>query len=204
MSFDLRNFGDKPTTISILILDASNSMKRFGRAPEQAVNGHLDTLRRDQSTEHATCLVTFSGDYRLEIPLTAIGELPPYSGYSTSRGTLLWRTGKRILQQMVESWDEMTLEQREKLRVVVAVMSDGEDTRSPRTVYPEALQGYASAGRRRGWKLLAIGIGVDGQKLANEMGFDPDLAYTFKPTAEGIIEGTEIYSEHTSPRNQRR
>ncbi|HBP00409.1 MAG: hypothetical protein UU48_C0004G0060 [Candidatus Uhrbacteria bacterium GW2011_GWF2_41_16] len=202
--FDVQVFSknsshEQRRTISLLILDASTSMQRHGDVPEKEVNRYLDALRED-SANHFASLVTFSDTYSLAIPLMPIGDIPRYKKYKADGNTLLWRTVKRALQGLDETWQQLSIWQKLRTHVVVCVMSDGEDNRSPRVNYPQAVQEYATRGRQNGWTLIPIGIGIDGRKLARDLGFNEDLAETVDASEAGIGKATTSFIDHTTQR----
>jgi hypothetical protein len=188
--------------LSLLVLDCSTSMSRFGHAPEQAVNRYLDTVRADTAHHHVTGLVTFSEHFRTEIQPAPVHSIPRYKGYRTDAGTLLWRTVKRVLRGLSDSWDTLSPAERANLSIVVSVLSDGDDNLSDRRDYPSALQDYARRGRKHGWQLASFGIGIDGKRLAREMGFDEELSQTVEPTEAGVYVATDqaSYIPTTRPR----
>jgi hypothetical protein len=64
----------------------------------------------------------------------------------------------------------------------VAVLTDGSDNRSSES-RRLALVSLATEARARGWELLTFGVGVDGRRIAEAMGFPTDAAHAFTEAA---------------------
>ncbi|MEK7632580.1 MAG: hypothetical protein AAB473_02200 [Patescibacteria group bacterium] len=183
---NLKPYAQRKTTLSILMVDGSWSMDKHGNAPVVAVNNYLDQLREDRNTNHLVGVVIFNDDFRVAIPVTPVHQVGRYTGYRACGNTLLYRSAKRVLEGVADSWDGLTEREQANLSFYFTIISDGEDNRSPRKNYPEALASYAIRGRRDGWVLACNGLGISGQLLAQAMSFDPALAETFDANEAGI------------------
>lgn len=188
-SANLKACANRPTTVSVLILVDSGSMASKYPVPQDVVNKFLDTLRADHRTRHVAGLVIYDGIFRVEIPISQVRLMPPYSGYSghvTESDRQLYRTVMRVLQALMDSWDYLSTDERNNLTINVFVVSGGEDTSPPKHNFQAALVEYTIAARRRDWNLHCYGLDVNGSDIARKMGFDPLLAGTFTADSGGI------------------
>jgi hypothetical protein len=191
----------KPTTISVMILDASGSMAVHGTAPQDAVNNHLTTVARDFARDHYVSVVCFSDAPSIAIPITLARRLPQMKDYQADGSTLQWYTVDLVLHQLLELWYKISEEIRKNLHVVIGVFSDGQDNKSDRNLYPRQLQDRSKHARQLGWELYAFGLGIDGIRLAAEMGFIDDSsvrdvhAQTVAPTKAGIDAATDAFTQ---------
>lgn len=181
---------DREHRISVIVLDRSGSMGAYGETPQRAVNGHIDTLRRATNAKYWVSVVTFADYALVEIPLTRVASVQPMTRYRADGSTLLWRTVKHVLSQLIGGYQRLDPTAQRKVRVFVAVFSDGEDNQSPKPHYPVALQKESSRALQLGLGLKAIGIGIDGQQLARDMGFPEQDAVTVEASSHGIDEAT--------------
>jgi len=182
------------TTVAMMIVDRSRSMGRFGEAPQDAINAYVHSLR--ESGQNFYCGVTsFAGTTRVEIPLTAVGEIGKFDNYSTSAGTLLYATVNEALKECLALKQKMEADNR-PLRVIIGVFSDGEDNLSPAGCQSD-LQKASAFAIEAGFELLAFGIGIDAKELAYDLGFPSDYAETFEASEEGIHYASASMS-HTS------
>jgi len=189
---------DRIAVLSILILDASGSMGRHGDAPQVAVNKNTAGLKADKERRHFASLVTFADTYTINFPLMPIEEVPEFTDYKAGGNTLLYRTVKRVLQSLHNLWKNLTPRQRQMLRIVVTVISDGDDNRSPKRLYPAVLRDFSMVGRQYGWTLQAFGLGIDGKRLARDMGFDLNLAETLDADQQSIAQAVDIHTTRTT------
>jgi hypothetical protein len=179
----------RPTTISVLILDSSESMLKYGDAPRTALEGHINALR-EQTDRNYLCAVVGFHDYAYVIvPLTPVGEIEGIGEYSPDHLTLLWETVAAVLQQLLDLFEKQPRVVMEQLRVVVGVFSDGGDNRSREGADSHVRQ-LARKALLYGWTLNTFGIGIDAAALADKMGFptNPSHAQTVEATETGVHE----------------
>lgn len=179
------------TSIGIMILDASGSMKEHGDAPPKAVDKAVDTLRSDTSRTYFLGIVSFANRMQVLQRITSVDKITPLENYIAEGNTLLFGTVLDVLTfllgQVVKAGERIAPD----LSVAVAVISDGHDNLSPQA--QPLLHETASAVRARGWSLQAFGIGIDSKRLAQLLGFDPDLALTVAASAEGLDTATTTF-----------
>lgn len=184
---------NRPTTISVSILDESGSMRKFGATPPEAINGHHQSLRESTDGRQYLCaVITFSATHEVRIPLMPVEDIGPLKGYDPCGSTLLWKTVYLTLESLIDYYKRykasIPREFRNELKVVVGVFSDGKDTASPVLTQPQALQIIAAKALELGWKLQTFGIGIDAGYLARRMGFpdDDEHTLTVEATPQGI------------------
>lgn len=175
----------KKKTISIIILDKSSSMQRFGFAPVEAVNNHLRELQKVRDDiDRLFALVTFSDESRAEIALDLVEKIRPYEDYRPQGNTLLWETVHNVLDECLRRFEDCPADIRINSKMIIGVVSDGQDNRSDNNRFPEILQRKARKALDCGWELLTFGLGIKADKLAFEMGFPPDAKHAFSLKAE--------------------
>jgi hypothetical protein len=170
-----------------MLFDRSSSMRRFGTAPRDALNSHLDVLRvSDAADRIAVQVVTFDRHMEIVLPFqrvslaTDVGQIVPGHGtrlYGTVRDAmlpvLLDVNAARALGFSID--------------VVVAVFTDGEN--SCGTIFDQAeTLTVAAQALRRGWELHTFGFGVNATLIASDMGFPADLthAHSLDASAQAI------------------
>jgi hypothetical protein len=177
-----------PTTISVMVIDASDSMKKFAGAARQAILDHIENLRVDKDRTYLSAIIGFNDDSFVILPLTLVSENMPEILYDPQGHTLLWQTVALTMAQL----RILVMEARKKnqqVDVVFGVISDGKDNRSPEGIL-ELLHKVVGKSLADGWDLQTFGIGIDAKELAVQMGFPTDEkhAHTMKATAEGVRE----------------
>src|SRR3989338_393307 len=186
-------------TFSILILDSSGSMQRFGFTPIEVANKHVQALAdANDGREYYFGLVTFANMAKVEIGLSPVADIIPLEIYHPSGGTRLWETVYSVIDRLLNFLSPFSLFDRQKIQIAISVITDGEDNMSDRERFPEILQRKAKEIQNLGWKLLCYGIGIDAEKTAKNMGFplDPSLTVRIEPTHEGV-RGTSIHMTQT-------
>jgi len=190
----------KKKTVSIMILDKSSSMQIFGFAPVEAVNNHLRGLQESHDDiSRLFALVTFSDESRVEIALDLVEKICTYEDYRPQGNTLLWETVHNVLDECLKRFNECPSDIRINSKIVIGVISDGQDNKSDNSRFPETLQKKARKAIDCGWELLTFGLGIRADKLAFEMGFSPDAkhAFTLKAEAQSLRQ-TSLHMTQTT------
>ena len=61
----------KPKTLSVMILDRSGSMAKYGDTPQKCVNDHLAAIKNPpDGREQFVTVITFADDAKIEIPVS--------------------------------------------------------------------------------------------------------------------------------------
>ena len=173
--------------LSVIVLDCSTSMRRFGDAPRSALQEHVDELRADGDAKRlATAIVGFHRHTHVILaptPVEAIARLPTWE---LAGGTRLYASVDDALR-VTDATVEALAESGRGCRVVLAVLTDGEDNASPSPALASVRQRAALA-RRKGWTLLTFGYGVMADRIAQTMGFPTHggAATTAEPAAASI------------------
>ncbi len=161
--------------VSVIALDCSGSMNGLEQAAEKATNDHRDGLRAAKDGRHYyLCLTTFSNQPRMVCQLAPVSTFGQYSGYRASGGTYLYGTVFWLLHHLVAAIESVGNEIAADFRLVVTVISDGDDTASPE--YQDRAKGVAAAIQALvgDCQLVSIGLGIDGVELARRIGFPDD------------------------------
>lgn len=189
---------DKPKTLSVLILDASMSMVRFGDTPRKCVADHLIAIKKSPDGREQFCaVITFNNRATIVIPPARADAISDSFLYQNDYGTLLWKTVHETLKWFCTYH---RLHSPKNLKVFVGVISDGADNKSDRAIYPQKTQKWSKRALDFGFELFAYGIGIDGQKLAEDLGFPTDdkHAFTLEASARSVERGTRHFSETTT------
>ncbi|MCX6745370.1 MAG: VWA domain-containing protein [Candidatus Parcubacteria bacterium] len=185
------------STLSIMIMDKSGSMKKFGKAPLKAINDHIKSLKAaNDGRKHYCGIISFNDKAQVEKEVMDVSRMVPLFSYHPGNGTLLWETVDKTLRDLITLWLPY---QSEKLKIVVGVISDGEDNHSDRHLYPKSLQTAARWAINHGWELLTFGIGINGRRLAAEMGFpmDSQHAFTMEANEQGLKDTSVTMTQTT-------
>jgi hypothetical protein len=178
----------RTATISVLIIDASYSMKKFAEVARQAVLGHLKKLGADKERTYLCAIIGFNDESFVILPMTMVDENMLEIDYDPKGDTLLWHTVGVAMAQLRILVSEAR-RRNQQVDVLVGVISDGDDNRSPEGILG-LLHGIVGKALADGWDLQTFGIGIDAKQLAATMGFPTDdkHAHTLTATAEGVEE----------------
>jgi uncharacterized protein with von Willebrand factor type A (vWA) domain len=182
---------NKPTTVAILLLDASSSMRRFGGMPFTATNDCIESLKELPETDNNFAGVwSFSSHIKSLVPMQPVSNMQNLQEYSTHRGTVLYR----VVAEAIEAAFKLALIckhlKKSHVDIDISLITDGYDSMSKDFHEHELI--LAEQARKEGIGLHAIGIGMNHQKLAKRLGFDPNLAHNVQATEEGVVEATSI------------
>lgn len=176
-------------------MDRSHSMTRFGSVPLRAINGYLDRLR-DSDVRHAieVSIVVFDHATDILVPMQPVTAIKPLSPYAHGKGTRLHGTVADVLERMVLRVIDA---QSNGLAVAgsVAVFTDGEDTSQPEGKHLPRLRRAVMEAEDLGFQLLAIGIGLDGAAVAQQLWFPTHLAQTVDPDGVEILKAAADVSQ---------
>lgn len=188
----------EPKTLSILILDSSGSMDKYGGVPQECVNRHFYQLQSPPDGRKQYCtVISFADRYEILVPVTAAPDLPFLTNYKAAGGTLLFETVYQVLKVFLKMQESSATD----VKIIVGVFSDGDDTASdkPRR-QPGKVQTIAKLAKNKGWELMSFGIGIDAKELARSMGFPDDDAHaqTVEASPQGLEEVTQSFTTRTT------
>jgi uncharacterized protein YegL len=156
--------------LSVIVIDCSTSMRRFGDAPRSALQEHVDELREDRDAARlATAIVGFHRGTQVIVPPTPVGAIAALPSWALAGGTRLYASVDDALRVSAATVRDIEASGR-GCRVVFAVLTDGEDNASPSTALA-SVRGRAAVARAKGWTLLTFGYGVMADRIAETMGF---------------------------------
>lgn len=168
--------------LSVIVMDCSTSMRRFGDAPRSALQEHVDELREDRDADRlASAIVGFNRRTTVILPPTPVRAIEQLPTWELAGGTRLYASVEDSLRVTAATVREIEASGR-ACRVVFAVLTDGEDNASP----PQALAGVrerAAIARAKSWTLLTFGYGVMADRIAETMGF---------PSAHGAATSADV------------
>ena len=193
----------KPKTLSVMIRDRSGSMAKYGDTPQKCVNDHLTAIKNPpDGREQFVTVITFADNAKIEIPVSPAATVQPLEAYLADGGTLQWRTVHETLKLFCTLH---RMNDPKNLKVFVGVISDGDDNLSnkptyPEEPYPKKTQKWAKIALDLGFELFAYGIGIDGKKLAEDMGFpsDDQHAFTLEASVASVREATTHFTKSTT------
>lgn len=180
---------------AVLVMDRSGSMERFRDVPLRAINGYLDKLRASKfadSIEASIVVFDHATDTLISMrPVTQIKSLAPYKN---GRGTRLYGTVADVVERLNQ---RILVEQSKGVNATgsVVVFTDGEDTSQPPGKHLSRMRRAVVEAGDLGFQMLAIGIGIDGLRLAEELWFPAKFAHTVDPDGVEILKAAEDVSQ---------
>lgn len=192
---------EKESVISVLILDASISMKRFGKTPLETVNRYVHSLRTARDGRvYYFCHVSFSDTCVITTPLTFVDAVVPLTAYTPGDGTLLWETVDGVLADVLKYYKAIDTSKRLKMKIFINVITDGEDNLSSRISFPHLLWQKTAEARELGFELFVYGLGINAKSIADAMGFPSDgiHAITLEATESDMLKTSMHMTEKTT------
>lgn len=187
--------GARRKLLAVLIMDRSASMARFGDVPLRVINRHLERM---QAAEYAALqevsVVVFDHATDTLMPMQPLVHARPLRPYSLGQGTRLHGTVADVLERLTSQ----VIEEQSRgveVSVSVVVFTDGEDRSKPAGKHLARLRRAVMQAGDLGFQLIAVGIGIDGVRLAQELWFPEKLAKTTDPDGVEIIKAAEEVSE---------
>lgn len=186
-------------TFTLVVLDKSGSMREFSEAPRQLVNDLIAGLKADQQDghKHYFGLISFNDKMQVEIKIQPVSQIQPLEQYVAGGSTLLYKTVRNALAPLINLVLSLPRELRPNLKIVVAVITDGEDNLSDKAKYPPKLRLASKQALDLGFELLCYGIGVDGKNLAKQMGFLPAKAWNMPSQEASFCDASLSIQTHT-------
>jgi uncharacterized protein YegL len=184
-----------PKVFTTLVMDRSHSMTRFGSVPLRAINSYLERLKDSEaSSAIEVSVVVFDHATDILVPMQPVHRVAPLGPYAHGKGTRLHGTVADVLERMVL---RVVDAQGSGLAVAasVAVFTDGEDTSLPKDKHLARLRRSVIEAEDLGFQLLAIGIGLDGAALAQQLWFPVQLAQTVDPDGLEILKAAADVSQ---------
>ncbi len=193
------SIAEMPITISVIILDCSTSMGKYGQTPGAAVDAHIVALQGQEGCQYICGVVGFADEARIIIPLSPVEKISGMGRFEARGNTKLYDTVRMVLQKLMLGFQESPLEYLNNLRINVAVFSDGADNRSEDGA-SKHLQDLTKVAIKMGFNLMTFGIGIDSQRLAADMGFptDSEHAKTSAATSRGVQDSMEFVTRTTT------
>lgn len=182
---------ENPITIAILLLDASSSMRRFGGIPFSATNDCIESLRESPNSHNSFAGIwSFSNRIKTLVPVQPVSQMQNLEEYVTDRGTILYQALAEAIEASFRLVRVCKLLNQQNAQIDITLITDGYDSMSKNYHEHELL--LADQAQNEGIRLHAIGIGIDHKKLAEKIGFDPNMAHYVQASNEGVVQATSI------------
>jgi len=175
-------------TFSVVAMDRSGSMKMFGKAPKDALNGLVSRLKAGPTAPNIWgAIYAFADEERPTevVALQPVSHMPVIDKLNPDGGTRLYGSVLLIMQDLMRVYAEAKAMD-VKPNIIFTVCTDGGDTCS-KDKQPELMR-LSGQALEMGWDLCVFGFGVDAHCIAENMGFPPDAthAVTLEPRAESV------------------
>jgi hypothetical protein len=184
------------TTLAVLVMDCSTSMRRFRDEPRALLNRMIRQLQSARGAP-ATFLAVFAFNRltRLLIKPQPLMLVTQIETIELSRGTRLYGTVAEVLTQTIEFRDDRARVGHTP-NILVSVFTDGENTLSQDSI--SDTRRLAKEARRRDIQLDVIGLGVDGRQIARHMGFSGDSSVHGEATSDSLSTSIGLVTERTT------
>jgi len=172
----------------ILIMDRSTSMTRIREKAIEGFNAFLEEQKKAPGQVLLT-LVFFSRDYEVFVDRMDINEIAPLNedSYVHKRGTALLDTMGPTLEGL-EKRIEDTEEDERPEKVVVAVITDGEDVDSWQYSTKAIRYMIKFLHGTYGWEFVFIAANQDAFIAAAEIGIPRKSSMSFDHTDQGVTQ----------------
>jgi len=178
-----------------LVMDRSHSMTRFPGVPLRAINSYLQQLAGSEARKAIeVSVVVFDHAMDILLPMQPVSRVTSLTQYPHGNGTRLHGTVADVLERSVMR----VLDAQSRGQTVtgsVAVFTDGEDTSMPAGKHLPRLRRAVIEASDLGFQLISVGIGIDGQALAQQLWFPPGLAQTVDPDGVEILKAAADVSQ---------
>lgn len=171
------------TTLAVLLIDRSTSMRKFSEELQTGFASHLDALKASPEAERMAISVwSFAGRVpKQEIRPVPVSYLHRMGNLTFQGGTPLYASVVRVLEVLLR------LPPNERLKVVLNVLTDGDDRGSHPIDLPQVRNCLAPMALHRRFSLSVIGFGVDGVAIARNMGFNGETSHSEPATTDGLL-----------------
>jgi hypothetical protein len=194
----MRSPGNVPV---LLVIDASTSMSKHAMAVIQAfAAARAKVAAMDDGRTYHLCVVQFSAEGKLVLPFTPAEVVPEILNYQNSLGTLLYGTTLEAIGVLASALEEVD-KPFEDQQITLAVFSDGLDGRSAESDQSDlVMAAHRLLQSHFNVQLQSYGIGIDGTRLANLLGFPRDMAVSVEHSAQGVTDAIQTMTSMTTAR----
>jgi Mg-chelatase subunit ChlD len=170
------------STLAVTLIDRSGSMQPFAEDLKGSFATYVSDLKSSPEAEQIVLAVgSFSGrQSRPEIKPTSLGLVTGLPPMRFEGETPLYSAVALALDELLAHPTDP------RLKVVLNVLTDGDDTSSRPQDLEWLRMGLVPAALRRGFKLSVVGFGIDGEHIAREMGFLPGASISVPRTSQGM------------------
>jgi Mg-chelatase subunit ChlD len=182
------------TTLAVLLIDRSTSMRQFAAELKTGFASHLDALKASPEAERLAIAVwSFAGrGPRQEIRPIPVASVQGMGELTFQGGTPLYTSVVHVLEVLLR------LPPNEQLKVVLNVLTDGDDRGSHPIDLPQIRHCLAPMALHRGFSLSVIGFGVDGVAIARGLGFTGNTSVAHPATKDGLKDSFERMTMNTT------
>lgn len=187
----------------IFLLDRSGSMSGLER---DTIGGFNAFVEKQCQLEGEVSLTTVLFDDKYELLWNGIDaskvKLTSKEYFVRGMTALLDAVGKTILD--VDHRLSKTMEERKPDKVIVVITTDGMENASREFTYDKVKEQIKHHQEKNNWEFIFIGANIDAAKEANSMGINPNNAYDFVATEEGVESMYTMVNESVSERRRRK
>lgn len=174
------------------LLDRSGSM---GSYVNEAIDGFNDFIDGQKNVpgdaEITLCLFDGSLEYPMSgVPLQSAGHLDRHSYMLGGSTALLDAIGKTMGEMMIRHSSNGHPE-----RVIMVILTDGQDNASREYRAPIIKDMVERAKAFYKWEFIIIGVGVNAEEIAQEIGVDECCALPEAATADGVRRAFEASTQ---------
>lgn len=192
----------KDLTELVFILDKSGSMAGLESDTIGGYNAMLDK-QKQEAGECRLTTVLFDHRYKLlhdRIDLQAVCPISQREYYVGGSTALLDAIGHTI--HKIGSAQKHTAEDYRAEKVVVVIITDGEENASREYTAERARQMIEHQKSRYGWEFIFLGANIDAVETARHFGIDADRAQNFYADSAGVALNFHMVSETLSTYRQ--
>ena len=185
----------------VCILDRSGSMASIC---DDAIGGFNTFLKGQQETpgEARLTLVLFDNEYDVVYDCVPLAQVPPLTTQ-----TFVPRGGTALLDAIARSLDRVgqrlaaTPEPQRPGKVIVVILTDGEENSSKQTTQAQVADRIAHQRNSYGWEFLFLAANQDAIAAAARLQIAAADAVTFAATPQGV---REVYAKMSQTVGERR
>lgn len=160
--------------------DRSSSMQSMPKAPDILAKFFQDQLE----TKAMVTLVTFDDEVKVVVDHVPINDLPELSDHLVPRGSTA------LFDGVATTIDVLEKHALGKTKVIVVILTDGEENSSTKTTQAAFIKRIA-AKRRANWEFIFLAANQDACVVGQTLGFDKGACLTLDSTESSLSAGLD-------------
>jgi len=185
----------------IFLLDRSGSMSGLER---DTIGGFNSFIEKQCQLEGKVALTTVLFDDKYELLWNGVDastvKLTSKEYFVRGMTALLDAVGKTILA--VDH--RLSKEEKKPDKVIFVITTDGMENASRECTYDKVKEQIKHHQEKNNWEFIFIGANIDAAKEADSMGINPNNAYDFVASEEGVESMYTMVNESVSERRTRK